>query len=298
MDCNTGAKAKLRAAANVAAQEEAKRRGYSQFRIDEESLKTLEDTIHIREIEVENTRSQRSTHAVVYSNRSAADYVMPESREVNVRQDAKLTAEYSAKVDSKMESPQMAKVDLKQTLCAKGEDEVHVHTRYALGHLPVPGQCAVHFNSVHHAETGQYELGTEGNVLIVVNPGHPIAKHAVIGGVAGTAAGGAVGVGAGSMIGGVVGVIAGPPGILAGLILGGAIGGLVGAGSGGGAIGAVGSAIGAARGVTERHKRQFTITAKDVFRKLPNFREEGGNVYCQITVTHEWDEERREITEN
>ena len=102
-----------------------------------------------------------------------------------------------------------------------------------------------------------------------------------------------MGVVVGGVIGGLVGVIA--RGVIVGLV-GCFIGGVVGAGSGASALGGVGSAIGAARGVAERHERQFTITAKDVFRKLPNFREEGGNVYCQITVTHEWDEEQQETT--
>ena len=300
MDCSRGAKAKVRAAANLAAREKARRRGYSQFRIDEESLKTLEETIHIREInesEVENTTSQYPSHSVVYRNKSATDCVVPETREVDLRHDAKLTTEYSAIVVSKIE-PLMAKVDAKQTLRATGQDEVHVHTRYTQGHVTVPGQRTVHFNRVHNMETRQYELETEGNILIVVNPGHPIAKHAAIGGAAGAAAGGAVGVGAGGVIGGMVGAIAGPPGIVAGLFLGGVIGGLVGTGSGVGAGGSVGSAIGAARGVVERHKRQFTITAKDVFSKLPNFRQKGGKVFCQVKVTHEWDEDQREITEN
>ena len=295
MDSNKGAKAKFRAAAKVAAQEAAKsdNRHYSQFLIDEESLKELEDTIDIREIEVESTGSQRPTQKKVYINRRAADYVMPEAREANLRQDKKLTAKYSANVHAQIESPKMAKVDSKQTLRAKGEDKVHVHARYELGHLPIPGQCTVHFNRVHHTETREYELKATGNITVVVNPGHPITKHAAIGGAAGAATGGVVGIAAGSAIGGGIGMIAGPPGILVGLIVGGVIGGLVGTGSGG-----VGSAIGAARGVAERHERQLTITAKDIFCKLPEFREEGGNVYCQITVTHEWDEERLEITEN
>ena len=189
-----------------------------------------------------------------------------------------------------MESPNATS---QQALRATGKNEAHVHAPCAVD-LTVPGQCTVHFSRVRRTETQQYELGTEESILILIHPGHPIAKQAVIGGAAGAAAGGAVGVVVGSVIGGLVGGISG---IFSGFAYC-FIGGVVGAGSCPCAIGGLGYAIGAARGVAERHERQFTITAKDVFRKLPNFREEGGNVYCQVTVTHEWDEERREITEN
>ena len=291
-------RAKVRAAVSLVAKEQAERRGYSQFRIDKETLKIFESTIYIREIENDNSsRSQRPTGSTVYSNRSPGDYALPGARPVDSRYDARLPTESSASANSGVKSPNVTNATLQQALRTTGKNEAHAHAPCAVD-LTVPGQCTVHFSRVRRTETRQYELGAEESILIVVHPGHPIAKHAVIGGAAGAGAGGAVGVVAGGVIGGLVGVNAGSPLILVGLFLGGVIGGVVGAGSGASAIGGLGGAIGAARGVTERHKRQFTIAAKDVFRKLPNFREEGGNVYCQVTVTHEWDEERREITEN
>ena len=281
-------RAKVRAVVSLVAKERAERRGYSQFRIDKETLKIFESTIDIKEIEDEKTsRFQRPTGSTVYSNRNPGDYALPGARPVDSRYDARLPTESSASANSGVEWPNVTNATLQQALCATGENEAHVHAPCAVD-LTVPGQCTVHFSRVRRTEIRQYELGTEENILIVVHPGHPIAKHAVNGGVAGAVAGGVVGVVVGGVIGGLVGIV--------GHILGCFIGGVVGAGSGAGALGGVGSAIGAARGVAKRHKRQFTIAAKDVFHKLPNFREEGGSVYCQITVTHEWDEERREIT--
>ena len=192
----------------------------------------------------------------------------------------------------------MTNATSQQALRATGENEAHAHAPCAVD-LTVPGQCTVHFSRVRRTEIRQYELGTEENILIAVHPGHPIAKHAAIGGTAGAVAGGPVGVVAGGVIGCFVGAMGGPLAtFFTCLLVGCVIGGVVGTVSGGGAIGAVGSAIGAARGVAERHERQFTITDKDVFRKLPKFKEEGGNIYCQVSVTHEWDEEQRETTEN
>lgn len=293
------AKKRIRAVTNTVAREEAEKKGYKHFRIDKESLKMLEDNVAITaQTEIKNARSQCSNYSMVYRNESSSDYIVPEARVVDVRHNAKQTTDYSADVTSKIKPPKMGKVNAKQALRATGQDETHVHERYAQGYVTVPRQCTVHFNSAHHADTRLYELVTEGNILIVVHPGHPIAKHAAIGGGAGAAAGGVVGGGAGSVIGGMVGVVLGPPGIAAGAILGGVIGGLVGTGSGASTIGGMGSAIGAARGVVERNKRQFTITAEDVFRRLPNFRKEGAKVFCWVTLTREWDVEQREITKN
>ena len=159
----------------------------------------------------------------------------------------------------------MTNATLQQALRATGENEAHVHAPCAVD-LTVTGQCTVHFSRVRRTEIRQYELGTEESILIVVHPGHPIAKHAVNGGAGCAVAGGVVGVVVGGVIGGFVGAISSR--IIVGLV-GCFIGGVVGAGSGAGALRGVGSAVGAARGVAERHERQFTITAKDVFRKLP-----------------------------
>ena len=288
-------RAKVRAAVSLVAKEQAEMRGYSYFSIDEETLTIFKSTIYIREIEDENTRrSQRPTGSTVYSNRSPGDYALAGARPVDSRYDARLPTESSASANSGVEWPNVTNATSQQALRATGENEAHVHAPCAVD-LTVPGQCTVHFSRVRRTEIRQYELGTEESILIVVHPGHPIAKHAAIGGAAGAVAGGAVGAVSGGVIGGLVGLI--PSGIFLGIAYC-FFGAVVGAGSCPVAIGGLGCAIGAARGVAERHERQFTITAKDVFRKLPNFREEGGSVYCQITVTHEWDEEQRETTEN
>ena len=115
-----------------------------------------------------------------------------------------------------------------------------------------------------HVKNGATAAGTIGGAA------------GVAGGVAGGAAGGAV---IGAAVGTVVPVVGNIVGCVFGGIIGGVAGGVLGIGVGGGG----GAAIGAGVGAAVSNDNYVTVTAKEVFEKLPMFSEKEKMVYCEVS---------------
>lgn len=276
--------AEVVAATTIVAREEAERRGYLDFRIDKDSLDMFEKIVHCRAIEIDDTAAQG------YTYRSIA---VPESSEVNSNHDEKAEIKYSESISSQSQWPSTGKADSTEKLSIMKNDEtqeqvyvrphtVHMITAHVYRRYNVVSRQSR--NRVHRTKILQCELETQGNFRIIVHPGHPIARHAAFGGVAGVLTGAATGAVVGYVVGCAVGIVGGPPGMAAGSGLGCIIGGAIGAFSGGGLIAGAGSAIGALQGVADRCDIQFTITAEQVFRKLSNFKKVGNRVFCHVIV--------------
>lgn len=273
--------AEVVAATNIVAREEAKRRGYLDFRVDKESLDMFKKIVHCRAIEADDTDHIAGT---LHGNNGH------EISEGDSNHNEKVEMEYSAKYE--VQWPNTKKTDPEEKLCITEEGEsqqkvyvlphaAHMYMAHVYRRYNISGQRR---NRAHRTKILQCELETQGNFRIVVHPGHPIAKNAAIGGTAGAITGGTAGAVAGYVIGGVVGVIGGPPGMVAGTCLGCLIGVAIGAVSGAGVIGGTGGALGALWGVADRCDIQFTIKAERVFQKLSNFEKVGNRVFCQVTV--------------
>ena len=286
------------AAVDSVAREKAQAKGFTQYRIDKETLEAFKKSIHCRI--TEDTRFQFTTSEVVHANELNDSFLVPEEQEVNEHHNSKVKVEYSANMKVDANVPTMGKAQLGQAVGIKAERESGVQKRYRQGPLSILPQSNATFSSGYGMGVRVYELEALASVRIKVNPAHPIAKRATIGGGAGAgagaAAGGVAGTGVGSVIGTCIGIIAGPPGMVVGGVLGGTIGGVVGAGAGAGSIGGVGGAIGAARGVFKRHAIQITITAEDVFRKMNDFKKVGQKVFCHATGSRRWDRDERIVT--
>ena len=113
------------------------------------------------------------------------------------------------------------------------------------------------------------------NFRIRVYDRNPVKKGAAIGGT--TVALG--GVAAGAVIGGAAGVVIPVVGNVVGAVAGGIIGGISGLLGGG----LAGAGAGAGIGSAVSNESAALVTAREVFKLCPGFREEGDTVYCKIS---------------
>ena len=96
----------------------------------------------------------------------------------------------------------------------------------------------------------------------------------------GAIGGGIVGGAGGTAGGAVIGAVAGSVVPVVGTVIGGVIGGVIGFVAGG----VLGSATGAGVGKAVSNAQYYTITAKEVFNRMPGYRNssDGKTVYCEL----------------
>ena len=121
---------------------------------------------------------------------------------------------------------------------------------------------------VSDGKGGGATYSCNANFRIRVYDRNPVKMGAAIGGTS-AAFGGAV-------IGGAAGMVVPVVGNVVGAVVGGIIGGLLGGGLAGAGVGAgIGSAV--------SNESAALVTAREVFKLCPGFREEGDTVYCTIS---------------
>ena len=108
-------------------------------------------------------------------------------------------------------------------------------------------------------------------------------KYVKNGAAAGGGIGGVAGIGGGAAAGAAIGVAVGTVVPIAGNIIGGVVGGIIGSLVGLLGGGAIGSASGAGVGGAVSNDNYVKVTAREIFKKLPNFSVRENMVYCEIS---------------
>ena len=231
-----------------------------------------------------------------FTNKTKQDYDVPCKGAMCREETATRTDQTHLQVLTRPNLP----TDIRADITATRKDIAHQREEWHLDNIPVPKETDVAVKRVERRMNRCLEVRAQASYEFHVYPGRFMQKGAAVGGAVGGAGGVVGGAALGGVVGGVTGFALGPLGAVAGAIVGAVGGGAAGGAAVGAGAGGVGAVIGAGAGRAVQNTRMFIITAREVFQHMSGFREDKEQklVYCQIRVSHCWEEEVYSIGQN
>ena len=168
-------------------------------------------------------------------------------------------------------------VEVYNTSVQKGEEE----REWKEDNLHLPSQTRMERSEDCVTIVSTVTYSCQANFPIRVYNGKHVKDGAAAAGALGGVAGAAGGATAGTAIGAAVGTVVPVAGNIIGGVVGGIIGGVVGLVGGG--FGGAGTSAGVGAAVS--NDQYVSITAREVFQELPQFREKDNIVFCELTTS-------------
>ena len=271
----------IRGALNTVAREKCKRG----FKIDSDDEKAFNDALEIISGKISEQYST-PVRTRVLDNKTNEPYNLPEASRgyAHKKYENKCTANVQGDVDGSVKGiPASVSAECDASCIKRGEEG----QQWGKRNQRLPPQTRIEESCDRRTTVSYITYACQADLLIRVYN----LKHVKDGAAAAGAVGGATGVAAGATGGAVIGAAAGTVVPVAGNIIGGVLGGIIGGVVGGvlgvGVIGGGGAAIGAGVGAAVSNDNYVTVTAREVFEKLPEFdvSKDGKKVYCKLPVS-------------